>query len=112
MTDPTRSADPPPPDDQPHEQPDAGRTAPTTYEELWVEGADGRVRPVDDDTHDDAPASAARWYEVRTLDDFVSAAETLGVGLAAQVGRGHLPVRVRHVKHPWRTSSTSGWTGC
>ena len=41
-----------------------------------------------------------RWYEVRTLDDFVSAADALGVGLASQVGRGHLPVHAHHVKHP------------
>ena len=103
VTEPTRSADPRPPDDDHREGPGAPRTSPTAYKELWVEGTDGRVRPVGEDgrvdAHDGAPTSAARWYEVRTLDDFLDAADALGVGLADQVGRGHLPVHVHHVKH-------------
>lgn len=109
VTEPTRPADPRPTEPDAHEKP---RSEPTRYKELWVEGADGRVRPAQGrtgpgGTADDAPApgaadqeAGARWYEVRTLDDFVEAAEALGVGLSTQWGRGHLPVHVRHVKHP------------
>jgi len=92
------------------------RAEPTTFKELWVEGDDGRVRPVDGPHgHDDAapaPASdgaaaraggagdGARWYEVRSFEDFVTAAEGLGVGLTTQTVRGRLPVHQRDSKHP------------
>jgi len=123
VSQPTRPDDPRPTGGRP-EEPGSPRSEPTRYKELWVEGPDGRVTPVSRPGDgsgrwadaEDSPGSSGspgsggetsgtgpggtRWYEVRTLEDFVSAADALGVGLASQVGRGHLPVHVRHVKHP------------
>lgn len=87
------------------------RTEPARYKELWIEGPDGRVQPVDRADPEgtsgvgtppgiDTAPGGVRWYEVRTLDDFVGAADDLGVGLSTQVGRGFLPVHLRHLKHP------------
>ena len=126
MSQPTRPDAPRPTGGRPDEQ-GAPRSEPTRYKELGVEGPDGRVTPVThpgdwsgrwEKDGEGAPAGTdsetsgsggegsggkgtggTRWYEVRTLEDFVSAADALGVGLSSQVGRGHLPVHVR-VKHP------------
>lgn len=108
VTEPTRpTGDHPPAPDEP--APDAPRAEPVHYKELWVEGDDGRVRPVERGTSagsgpdgnpggPPAPRPRARWYEVRTLDDFVAAADALGAGLSAQTVHGHLPVH--HGRHP------------
>lgn len=107
MSEPTPSGSPQRPEDP--ARPVGSSPGPERFKELWVEGADGRVRPVDQTSPapspgpgDDSPASSdgrtrrARWYEVRALDDFVAAATTLGLGREAARWLGPLAGRVKH----------------